>query len=440
MDVGLVTILLFSSLFILLLTGLPLAFCLGVVALIFTYFLWGSAAVMQVASACFGATMNIILIACPLFIFMANVLQFSGLADRLYDMIYTWSGRISGGLAMGTVFICAVFAAMSGISGAATVSMGIIAIPSMLTRKYDKFLSVGCVAAGGALGILIPPSITMIVYASMTGVSVGQLFMAGVLPGMLLAGMFIVYIAVRCLISPELGPPLPPEERRDWPEKFKSLGAVVLPLILVLSVIGSILLGLATPTEAAAVGAVGSLVCAALNRKLGWKSFIEASRKSLVLTCMIIWIVVTATAFSNIYTAVGAPDFLNGLLESLGVGRWSVLLMIQITYFFLGMVMDPIGIVMITTPVYIPIIKALGFDPIWFGILFIINMEMAYLTPPFGYNLFYMRSIVPAEAMSMRDLYVSVLPFILIQAICLATIMLLPTIALWLPNLLEGGV
>jgi tripartite ATP-independent transporter DctM subunit len=200
------------------------------------------------------------------------------------------------------------------------------------------------------------------------------------------------------------------------------------------------LLGLATPTEAAAVGAVGSLVCAALNRKLGWKSFIEASRKSLVLTCMIIWIVVTATAFSNIYTAVGAPDFLNGLLESLGVGRWSVLLMIQITYFFLGMVMDPIGIVMITTPVYIPIIKALGFDPIWFGILFIINMEMAYLTPPFGYNLFYMRSIVPAEAMSMRDLYVSVLPFILIQAICLATIMLLPTIALWLPNLLEGGV
>ena len=268
MDVGLVTILLFSSLFILLLTGLPLAFCLGVVALIFTYFLWGSAAVMQVASACFGATLNIILIACPLFIFMANVLQFSGLADRLYDMIYTWSGRISGGLAMGTVFICAVFAAMSGISGAATVSMGIIAIPSMLTRKYDKFLSVGCVAAGGALGILIPPSITMIVYASMTGVSVGQLFMAGVLPGMLLAGMFIVYIAVRCLISPELGPPLPPEERRDWPEKFKSLGAVVLPLILVLSVIGSILLGLATPTEAAAVGAVGSLVCAALNRKL----------------------------------------------------------------------------------------------------------------------------------------------------------------------------
>jgi tripartite ATP-independent transporter DctM subunit len=437
MDIGLITILLFSSLFILLLTGLPLTFCLGVIALGFTYFLWGSAAVMQVASACFGATLNIILIACPLFIFMANVLQFSGLADRLYEMIYTWSGRLNGGLAMGTVFICAVFAAMSGISGAATVSMGIIAIPSMLSRKYDRFLSVGCVAAGGALGILIPPSITMIVYASMTGVSVGQLFMAGVVPGILLACMFIVYIAIRCLVKPELGPALPLEARGDWPKKIRSLGAVILPLILVFSVIGSILLGLATPTEAAAIGAVGSLVCAAVNRKLSWKGFSEASRKSLVLTCMIIWIVVTASAFSNIYTAVGAPEFLNGILESLGVGRWPVLLMIQITYFFLGMVLDPVGIVMITTPVYIPIITALGFDPIWFGILFIINMEMAYLTPPFGYNLFYMRSIVPTGLMSMRDIYMSVLPFIGIQIACLAIIMLLPQIALWLPNLLQ---
>lgn len=437
MDVGLITLLLFSSLIILLLTGMPLAFCLGVVSLTFTYLLWGTPAIMQVASASFGATLNIILIACPLFIFMANVLQFSGLADGLYEMIYTWSGRLNGGLAMGTVFICAVFAAMSGISGAATVSMGIIAIPSMLKRDYDKFLSVGCVAAGGALGILIPPSVTMIVYASMTGVSVGKLFIAGILPGLLLAGMFILYIAVRCILNPKLGPSLPPEARGDWTKMLKSLGSVVLPLILVFSVIGSILLGLATPTEAAAIGAVGSLICAAVNRKLTWNNFAEASRKSLRLSTMIIWIVVTATAFSNVYTAVGAPGFLNSILEGLGVGRWPVLLMIQLTFFFLGMVMDPIGIVMITTPVYIPVIKALGFDPIWFGILFIINMEMGYLTPPFGYNLFYMRSIVPTSLMSMRDLYYSVLPFILIQALCLVTIMLFPQIALWLPSLFQ---
>jgi tripartite ATP-independent transporter DctM subunit len=199
---------------------------------------------------------------------MANVPQFSGLADDLYEMIYTWSGRLSGGLAMGTVAICAVFAAVSGISGAATVSMGVIAIPSMLNRKYDKFLSVGCVAAGGALGILIPPSITMIIYASITGVSVGKLFFAGVLPGVLLAGMYIIYIAIRCILNPQLGPGLLPEARRAWTKKVKSLSSMVLPLLLVFAVIGSILFGLATPTEAAAIGAIGSLVCAGVNRKL----------------------------------------------------------------------------------------------------------------------------------------------------------------------------
>jgi len=434
MDIGLITILMFSSLMILLMAGLPLLFCLGTVALGFTYFLWGPPAVMQIANACFGGTLNIILVACPLFIFMANVLQFSGLADDLYEMIYTWSGRINGGLAMGTVAICAVFAAMSGISGAATVSMGVIAIPSMLNRKYNKFMSVGSVAAGGALGILIPPSITMIIFSSITGVSVGKLFVAGIVPGLMLTAMYIAYIGIRCLINPELAPALEPEVRGDWNKKIKSLRGIVLPIILVAAVIGSILFGLATPTEAAAVGAIGSLLCAAYKRRLNWANFKLASRESMVLSTMIIWIVVTATAFSSIYTAVGAPDFLNNILADLGVGRWSVLVVIQSTFFLLGMVMDPAGIVMITTPVYLPIIKALGFNPIWFGILFIINMEMGYLTPPFGYNLFYMRSIVPQELMTMKELYWSVVPFILIQAMALVLVMFFPEIALWLPD------
>jgi tripartite ATP-independent transporter DctM subunit len=437
MSVGVITLLLFASLIILLLTGLPLAFCLGVVSLIYTYFLWGPMALMQVTSACFGATMNIILIAIPMFIFMANVLQFSGLADGLYEMIYSWSGRINGGLAMGTVVICALFAAMSGISGAATVSMGVIAVPSMMKRNYDKFLSVGCVSAGGALGILIPPSVIMIIYASFTGVSVGKLFIAGVMPGLLLAGMYIVYIGVRCIINPSLGPGLPLEERRDFETKIRSLGSVILPVILIFAVIGSIFLGFATPTEAAAVGAVGSLLCAAVNRKLTWGNFREASKQSLILTSMIVWIVVTAMSFSVIYTAVGAPNFLNSMIGAAGLSKWTVLIMIQLTFFVLGMFMDPTGIVMITTPVYIPIITALGFNPVWFGILFIINMEMGYITPPFGYNLFYMRSVVPTSVMSMREIYISVLPFILIQAVCLVIIILFPQIALWLPNLMK---
>lgn len=437
MDVGLITLLLFASLIILLVTGLPLAFCLGAVSISYTYFLWGPPALMQIASTSFGASMNIILIALPMFVFMANVLMFSGLADNLYEMIYSWSGRLNGGLAMGTVVICALFAAMSGISGAATVSMGVIAVPSMMKRNYSKFLSAGCVSAGGALGILIPPSVIMILYASFTGVSVGKLFIAGILPGFLMAGMFIVYIAIRCFIKPELGPGLPPEERRSWDEKIKSLGGVILPLLLIFCVIGSIFLGLATPTEAAAFGAVGSLICAAINRKLTWDNFKEASRQSLILTTMIIWIVVTATSFSGVYTAVGAPEFLNNVIGATGLSKWTVLIIIQLTFFILGMFMDPTGIVMITTPVYIPIINALGFDPVWFGILFIINMEMGYLTPPFGFNLFYMRSVVPKSVMTMRDIYVSVLPFIVIQALCLVIIMLFPQITLYLPNLMK---
>ncbi|RJR27595.1 MAG: TRAP transporter large permease subunit [Desulfobacteraceae bacterium] len=437
MDVGFLTALLFLSLVLLLVIGMPLAFCLGLVGLSFTYWLWGTPAILQIASAAFGPSLNIILIAVPLFIFMANVLQFSGMADGLYDVFHRWSGGIKGGLAMGTVAVCAIFAAMSGISGAATVAMGVIAIPSMIKRNYDRFLATGCVAAGGALGILIPPSVVMIIYASFSGVSVGKLFMAGVLPGFFLAGLFLIYIAVRCLINHELGPALPLHERATWAEKFYSLKGIIFPLLLVLAVIGSIFFGFATPTEAAAIGAIGSLVCAAINRKLSWSSFKDACHGTMRLSTMIIWIVIGASCFSNVYTAIGAPDFLNSLIVEAGLGKWTVLLIMQVTYFILGMLMDPTGIVMITTPIYVPIITSLGFDPIWFGILFILNMEMGYLTPPFGYNLFYIRSIISPDIMSMKDIYISVFPFIFIQGFCLITIILFPGIALYLPNLMK---
>jgi tripartite ATP-independent transporter DctM subunit len=435
-DIGFITFLIFSSLAAILLTGLPLAFCLGAVSVIFTVWLWGAPALLQIGSAAFSPTLNIILLAIPLFIFMANVLQFSGLADDLYDAFYHWSGRMKGGLAMGTVAICAIFAAMSGISGAATVSMGVIAIPSMFKRNYSRHLAIGGVAAGGALGILIPPSITMIIYASFANVSVGKLFMAGVLPGLLLCGLFVLYIAIVCYIKPELGPVPEKDDRADWSQKIVSLKGVILPIFLVLMVCGSIFTGIATPTEAAAVGAVGSLLCAILKRKLTWDRMSEACSSTLILSTMIIWVVIGATAFSNIYTAIGAPDFLMGLISNLGVGPWTVIVIMQVTFFILGMFMDPTGIVMITTPVYIPIITSLGFNPIWFGILFIVNMEMGYITPPFGYNLFYMRSIVPLS-ISMKDIYISVLPFIGLQLLCLIIIMMFPQIALYLPGLMN---
>jgi len=418
-------------------TGMPIAFGLGFVAVAFMVAFQGASALGVLAETFFSGIDSFALVSLPMFILMGAAVASSPAGRDLYIALDRWLNRVPGGIVAANLGACSIFAALSGSSPATCAAIGKMGIPEMRQRGYPDGLATGAIAAGGTLGILIPPSVTMIVYASMTGVSVGKLFIAGILPGLLLAGMFIIYIAIRCILNPKLGPSLPPESRGDWTKMLKSLGAVVLPLILVFSVIGSILLGLATPTEAAAIGAVGSLTCAAVNRKLTWKNFAEASRKSLVLSTMIIWIVVTATAFSNVYTALGAPDFLNSILEGFGVGRWTVLLAIQMTFFFLGMVMDPIGIVMITTPVYIPIIKALGFNPIWFGILFIINMEMGYLTPPFGYNLFYMRSIVPTSLMSMRDLYYSVLPFILIQAICLVTIMVFPQIALWLPDLIQ---
>lgn len=436
MGTGTITLLLFSSLLALLLTGMPLAFCLSVVSVIFTIFLWGPAALFQIASTTFGYTLNIILVAIPLFVFMANILQISDIADDLYDTFYRWTGRLNGGLAAGTVGICGIFAAMSGLSGAATVSMGLIAIPSMLKRGYEKKLAVGCVAAGGALGILIPPSVVMIIYAVFCGVSVGKLFVAGVLPGILLASMFVAYIMIRCYFNPELGPSVPEAERCSFIEKVQSLKSIVLPSLLIVAVIGSIFFGLATPTEAAAVGAIGSLLCALAKRKLSWVRFKEACEKTLILSTMIMWIVIGASCFASVYTALGAPDFLNDIIVGTGLGKWSILIILQLTYFVLGMLMDPTGIVMITTPVYIPIITSLGFDPIWFGILFIINMEMGYITPPFGYNLFYMSSIVPRHVMSMKQIYVSVFPFIVIQAICLILLVLFPQIALWLPSLM----
>ncbi len=437
MSIGVITLLLFSSLIVLLITGMPLAFCLSVVSVIATIFLWGPEALFQIASTTFGYTLNIILVAVPLFVFMANVLMKSDIADELYETFYHWSGRMSGGLAIGTVVICGIFAAMSGLSGAATVSMGLIAIPSMLKRNYDKHLAVGCVAAGGALGILIPPSVVMIIYAVFCGVSVGKLFLAGIVPGLLLAGLFVLYIGVRCALNPKLGPAVPKEEAATWSEKMSSLKAIILPCLLIIAVIGSIFFGVATPTEAAAIGATGSLVCAAIKKKLTWKAFKEASLSTLVLSTMLMWIVIGASCFASVYTALGAPDMLNSIIMDAGLGKWTILIILQLSYFILGMLMDPTGIVMLTTPVYIPIITSLGFDPVWFGILFIINMEMGYLTPPFGYNLFYMRSVVPTSVMKMKEIYISVFPFITIQAICLILIILFPEIALWLPNLMK---
>ncbi len=434
MSIELLTVLFFGSLIVFLVLGLPLAFVLGGVSTAFLYFTWGPDAFYIVASRMWTTMNNFTLIAIPLFILMAMLLERSGVAQNLYRMMHLWWGGVRGGLAIGTVGICGLFAAMCGISGAAVVSMGTIALPNMLKRGYDKELALGAINAGGGFGILIPPSILMVLYSLITGVSVGQLFAAGIVPGILLMVLVSLYIAIRCYIQPHMGPALPPEERSDWGEKMRALGSVLLPIFIVVIVLGSIFGGLATPTEAAAIGVFGAIVAALVNRQFSFRMLSEACMRTFRLTAMVMWILFAAHAFSTAYNAMGAQSFILEMMEYVPGGAWGALAAILVILFLLGMVLDPVGIMLITLPVFLPIVQAHGFDPIWFGIVFIVMMEIGYMTPPFGFNLFYLKGVAPPEV-TMGDIYRSVIPYTLVELFGLAIIIAFPALVLWLPQL-----
>jgi len=435
MSIEMITLLFFGSLLFFLVLGLPLAFVLGGVSVIYLYFTWGPDAFYMVASQIWSTMGNFTLVAIPLFVFMAMVLERTGVAKDLYRMMYLWWGGLRGGLAIGTLGICAIFAAMCGISGAAVVAMGTIALPSMLERGYDKRMVLGCINTGGGWGILIPPSILMILYSLITGVSVGQMFAAGVLPGILLMVLTCIYIIVRCYFQPHLAPALPKDERASWREKMLALRAVILPIIIVVVTLGSIIAGVTTPTEAAAVGVFGALVSALVYRKFSWELMRDASIRTFKLTGMIMWILFAAHAFSAAYQSMGAQELIEGMITGIPGGPWAVIITMMVIVFFLAMVLDPVGIMLITLPVFLPIVQSMGFDPVWFGILFVINMEIGYMTPPFGFNLFYLKGVVP-PSITMKDIYVSVIPFVLVEIVGLALIMIFPEIATYLPDLM----
>ena len=388
MSIEFLTFLFFGLLFFFIMLGVPLAFVLGGLSVIFLYFHQGPVAFYLIASKMWDLMETSALIAIPLYVFMALILERSGVAHDLYRMMHLWWGSVRGGLAIGTVLICTIFAAMSGISGAAVVTMGTIALPQMLKRGYDKKLALGAINAGGGWGILIPPSILMVLYALITEVSVGKLFAAGVGPGLLLFVLVSLYIGIRCYFQPHLGPALPPEERGTWSDRFKALGAVFLPIFIIFIVLGAIFGGFATVTEAAAVGVLGALIATAINRRLSWKNISEASIRTFRLTTIIAWIVFAAHAYSMAYTAMGAEQFITGMTADIPGGKWGALLFMMVVLFVLGCVLDPVGIMLITLPVFLPLVKAHGFDPIWFGILFVVMIEISYMTPPFGFNLF----------------------------------------------------
>ena len=438
MSAEMVTIFMFGFSVLLLVTGLPICYVVGAVGVGSGLLLWGPQSIDILYFSVTTLTKSFVLSALPSFIFMGAILQEAGFAEDLFDMIYKWMGGIRGGLAMGCVLVCTVMAAMVGVSAAATVALGIMAVPPMLKRGYSKHLITGTIQAGGALGFLIPPSVTMIGYSFISGVSLGRLFAAGVIPGLLLAGLYILYIYIRCSLNKELGPPIPEDSRASWSEKVAALKGVILPVALIALVLGGIFSGFCSPTEAASVGAGGALICGLIKRRVTWKKIYDAMISTLKITGLISWIVIGAIVFSKVYTALGASRMIQQFVGEAGVSPWVVLIIIQLSFFLFGMFLDDGAILFICMPVFIPIIRSVGFDPIWFAALYVVNMQMAFLTPPFGYNLFYMKSVVPPE-ITLKDIYKSVVPFLGLQAVGLILMMIFPQITLWLPNKIFGG-
>jgi tripartite ATP-independent transporter DctM subunit len=428
------TIILFGSLVVLLVAGLPLVFAIGGVATFFIILLWGPHALPILANRTYMAMDMFLLVAVPMFIFMGAMLQRCGIAEDMYELMYHWMAGLRGGLAAGTVMICTMFAAMVGISGAATTSMGLIALPSMLKRGYRKELAIGCISAGGSLGILIPPSVLMIILALTSRVSIGQLFIAGILPGLLLSFLFISYILIRAYIQKDLAPAVPVESRLPLGARLKLLAGLLLPIGLIFSVMGSMFFGIATPSEASAIGALGAILSAAIKRSLTWPNFSSALFITLRLSAMVIWIVFAASVFTSLYAVTGAASLVGSLIKDVGE-PWMVIMVMVMILFVLGMFFDPSGIVLLTAPIFFPIVMSLGYDPLWFAIIFVINMELAYLTPPFGFNLFYMKAVTP-PGITMMDIYKSQTPFVLLMLFGMILCMVFPGIILWLPSLM----
>jgi tripartite ATP-independent transporter DctM subunit len=436
----LIALLMFLSFMVLLLTGQRVFGAIGFVASVFALSLWGEGAVEMP----FASTITLLnwypLLTLPMFVYMGYMLSESGIADDLYRMFHVWTGPMRGGLAVGTVLLMIAISAMNGLSVAGLAIGATIALPELLKRGYDKIMVTGVIQAGSTLGIMIPPSVVFVLYAMIARQPVGQLWLAGVGPGLMLAALFIAYILIRCHFQPHLGPPLPPEERQQitWREKFRLLKAGLLPLVIVFSMTGLFVMGVTSMVESSAVGALTATLVAWGKGRLTRKVLHETLRKSLGVSCMFMWIILAALAFGAVFDGLGAVRAVENLfLEEWGLEPWQVLVLMQLTYLLMGTFLDDTAMLIIVAPLYIPLIIALGFNPIWYGVLYVITCQIAYMTPPFGYNLFLMRAMAPKD-ITLIDIYRSIIPFVLIMLLGLALVILFPQIALWLPEQVYG--
>jgi tripartite ATP-independent transporter DctM subunit len=386
--------------------------------------------------------------AVPLFIFMAAMLEKAGIIEELFDAVYKWLGAVKGGLAAATVLACTALAAMVGVVGATEVTMGMIALPAMLKRGYDQKLACGALLSGGTLGILIPPSVMAIVYAVVAQQSLGELLVGSIFPGLLLSGLYITYILVRCYINPSLGPALPPEERVSGREKLRLLRNTIAPILLIILVLGVIFVGIATPVEAAGIGTFGALFISALHRRLNWPAIEEAAIATLKATAMVMWIFFGATMFVGFFIVKGGQTFVANSILGTGLPPYGILMLMMVILFVLGMFLDWVGILLLTVPIFLPIMKSLEWHglfglpgvrtedvPLWYGVIFMVNMQMAFLSPPFGYSLFYLKSVAPPE-ITMATIFKAAVNFMVLQWIGVGLCIVFPQIVLWLPSIL----
>jgi len=430
-----IAILMFSSMMLLLMTGQRVFAAIGFVAVVSAFFLYGTGG----SELGFSASMKLMkwypLLTLPMFVFMGYVMSESRIADDLYRMFHVWMGQIKGGLAIGTIGLMVLISAMNGLSVAGMAIGATIALPELLKRNYDKIMITGVIQAGSSLGILVPPSVVLVLYAMIARQPVGQLWLAGVFPGLMMAFLFIVYVAIRCRVQPHLGPPLKDDELNiPMKEKMRLLRAGFLPVFIFIMMMVPFVNGWTSLVESSALGAVSAFVVACLRGRMTREVFENSMRKTLGISCMFMWIILAALAFGAVFDGLGAGRALENLfVGQLGLNPWVIIILMQLSFILMGTFLDDTAMLVIVAPLYVPIVKALGFDLVWYGVLYTITCQIAYMTPPFGYNLFLMKAMAPPN-ISIIDIYRSVIPFVFVMVFALVIVMLFPEIALWLPD------
>jgi tripartite ATP-independent transporter DctM subunit len=439
MSIELITLLMVGSLLLLVVMGMPMALALGFVAVAFAYAFFGWSALQLISSRIYGFVSVYVLIAVPMFLLMASIMDRSGVARDLYDAMSVWAGGLPGGIALMTLVAAVFMAATTGIIGGEIILLGLVALPQMLRLGYQKNLAIGTICAGGSLGTMIPPSIVLIFYGLTANVSIGELFVAVIVPGLLLAGIYLIYILVRCWLDPSIAPPLPAAERDiTLGAKLRMLKDLILPMGIAFGVLGSIYTGVAAVSEAAAVGVAGTIFAAWVRGTLSWELLRGALHQTMSTCGLLLWLTFGATALIGVYNLLGGIRFIHDAMTDLPFEPIVIVLIMMAVLIILGLFMDWVGILLLTMPIFVPIIESLDYDPIWFGILFCMNMQISYLSPPFGPAAFYLKSVAPPE-ISLHDIYKALWPFMLMQIFAMLLVMFFPQIALWLPAALRAG-